>query len=192
MQRGASVRSPETGVKEITGRHGTHGYNYKIRCKVSTVKDSNSSPYPFDDNGKRSDDFPARLGELIGDSSVRAFARKAGVSDTFLRQCLAGRTEPTRTKLLALARAGETTVEWLATGGGNRHVAAEPGTNPGLDRSLLESVIAAVEQVLGETGCSLSADRKALLVTVLYEMHTGHERSPITRDEVLKLVSCTD
>lgn len=183
----------EEGMKGTIDRHTTHDYNDKIRCKVSTVKDSNSSPYPFDDNGNRSDDFPGRLGKLIGDSSVRAFARKAGVSDTFLRQCLAGRTEPTRTKLLALARAGETTVEWLATGGGSRHAVAESGgPHSGLDRTLLESVIAAVEQVLGETGCSLSADRKALLVTVLYEMHTGHERSPITRDEVLKLVSCTD
>lgn len=170
-------------------RHATHDYKHKIRFKVSTVKESNSSPYPSNDN--RPDDFPVRLGELIGNSSVRAFARKAGVSDTFLRQCLAGRTEPTRTKLLALAHAGETTVEWLATGGGSRHVVAEPGPAAGLDRPLLESVIAAVEQVLGETGCSLSADRKAMLVTVLYEMHAGHERSSITRDEILKLVSCT-
>lgn len=199
MQHGAPVQLPEeggngteAGVKGTTDRHRTHDYNYKFRFKESKVKDSNSSPYPSCDNGNRPDDFPARLGKLIGDSSVRAFARKAGVSDTFLRQCLAGRTEPTRTKLLALARAGETTVEWLATGDGNRHAAAEAaGPDPGLDRALLESVITAVEQVLGETGCSLSADRKALLVTVLYEMHTGDERTPITRDEVLKLVSCT-
>lgn len=162
------------------------------------MKENNSSPYPSGNDGAGNDggrpgNFPARLGELIGDSSVRAFARKAGVSDTFLRQCLAGRTEPTRTKLLALARAGETTVEWLATGGGSRHAVAEPGAGaaPGLDRSLLESVIAAVEQVLGETGRGLSPDRKALLVTVLYEMHTGPEKAPVSRDEVLKLVSCT-
>lgn len=172
-------------------RRETSDYNYKIRFKVSTVKENNSSPYPSGSDGDRPGDFPARLGDLIGNSSVRAFARKAGVSDTFLRQCLAGRTEPTRTKLLALARAGETTVEWLATGAGSRHAVAEPGAAPGLDRPLLESVIAAVEQVLDETGRSLSPDRKALLVTVLYEMHTGHEKAPVTRDEVLKLVSCT-
>lgn len=164
----------------------------KLRFKVAKVKDRSSSPYPVDDDERHSDDFPQRLGKLIGDSSVRAFARKAGVSDTFLRQCLAGRTEPTRTKLMALARAGETTVEWLATGGGSRHVVTESAANPGFDRALLESVITAVEQVLGDTGCSLSADRKALLVTVLYEMHTGRERSPITRDEVLRLVSCSE
>lgn len=169
----------------------TRNYNDKIRFKVSTVKDRNSSPYPSTDSEDRTEGFPARLGELIGNSSVRAFARKAGVSDTFLRQCLAGRTEPTRTKLMALARAGGTSVEWLATGGGSRHVVKDPAPHPGLDRSLLESVIGTVEQVLGDTGCSLSADRKALLVTVLYEMHTGQEGSAITRDEVLKLVSCT-
>ena len=138
--------------------------------------------------------FPARLAALIGDSSVRAFARKAGVSDTFLRQCLAGRTEPTRTKLIALADAGDTSVEWLATGHGARDGIAAAGIDPqaaGLDRTLLESVIVSVEEVLGETRRSVSSHRKALLIAALYEMHSGDRRDASSREDVLRLVAST-
>ncbi len=154
------------------------------------VNDKHSSAGSRDSEGRKG--FPARLAELIGDSSVRGFARKAGVSDTFLRQCLAGRTEPTRTKLIALAGAGDTSVEWLATGHGTRDGITAPGINPrasGLDRTLLESVIASVEEVLGETRRTVSPQRKALLIASLYDMRAGCERGPISREEVLRLVS---
>ena len=85
------------------------------------MSDRNNNQHPTHTRAQSSEGFPSRLAALIGDSSVRAFARKAGVSDTFLRQCLAGRTEPTRTKLIALAGAGGSNVEWLATGHGSRN-----------------------------------------------------------------------
>lgn len=135
--------------------------------------------------------FPARLATLIGDLSVRAFARKAGVSDTFLRQCLAGRTEPTRTKLIAIAEAGGVTVEWLATGAGPREAGgASPGPREdAIDRRLLERVIEVTESVLDEAGHPLDARRKARLISALYEMHEGSDRPPIARETILKLVS---
>ena len=135
--------------------------------------------------------FPARLEALIGGMSVRAFARKAGVSDTFLRQCLAGRTEPTRTKLLAIAEAGGTTVEWIATG------RAEPSRQPvieerpSVDRELLESVIEIADQVLDEAGTRLTAGRKARLITALYDMHAGASRESISRETIHRLVAST-
>ncbi|MFW5969167.1 MAG: helix-turn-helix domain-containing protein [Halofilum sp. (in: g-proteobacteria)] len=137
--------------------------------------------------------FPARLEALIGGMSVRAFARKAGVSDTFLRQCLAGRTEPTRTKLLAIAEAGGTTVEWIATG------RAEPSSQPApavadrlpIDRELLESIIEIAEQVLEDAGSRLSAGRKARLISALYEMHAGSSRESISRETIHRLVAST-
>jgi transcriptional regulator with XRE-family HTH domain len=135
--------------------------------------------------------FPARLEALIGGMSVRAFARKAGVSDTFLRQCLAGRTEPTRTKLLAIAEAGGTTVEWIATGradGGDPPAVAE---RPPLDRELLESIIEVAEQVLEEAGTRLAANRKARLISALYDMHAGTDRDAISRETIHRLVAST-
>lgn len=142
------------------------------------------------------DTFPTRLASLIGQMSVRAFARKAGVSDTFLRQCLAGRTEPTRTKLLAIAQAGDVSVEWLATGvapGPSPDtpdtVVIEPEQAP-VDRDLLERIIAITEEVLADAGTPLAAPRKARLICAVYEMYHGTDRRPIQRETILKLITC--
>jgi len=137
--------------------------------------------------------FPDRLADLIGDMSVRAFARKAGVSDTFLRQCLAGRTEPTRTKLIAIARAGGASVDWLVTGNGSQHArdgAASVLPDGPLDRQLLETIIEVTESVLADCNGSLSPAKKADLVTAVYDMYVGSERPSISRQCIQKLVSC--
>ena len=143
--------------------------------------------------GDATQGFPERLASVIGERSVRAFARSAGVSDTFLRQCLAGRTEPTRTKLIAIARAGDTTVEWLATGQGRRGGAtgAASARHAAPDRELLEAIIEVTESVLAESGRSLSPAKKAHLVSALYEMRQGAEPAGFSRDAILKLVSST-
>ena len=62
--------------------------------------------------------FPKRLEFIVGEQSVRAFARRCGMSDTVLRQYLAGKSEPTRLALISIAEAGNVRVEWLATGEG--------------------------------------------------------------------------
>jgi transcriptional regulator with XRE-family HTH domain len=123
--------------------------------------------------------------------SVRAFARKAGVSDTFLRQCLAGRTEPTRTKLLAIAEAGGTTVEWIATGRGETSDQPGIGERPAVDRDLLESIIEIAEQVLEDAGSRLASGRKARLISALYDMHAGADRESISRETIHRLVAST-
>lgn len=135
--------------------------------------------------------FPARLEVLIGELSVRAFARRAGVSDTFLRQCLAGRTEPTRTKLMAIAEAGGTTVEWLATGTPPAHPTDQVAEAAPCDRELLTSILELTEQVLTESGTTLEPARRARLVCALYDMHAGSRAPAISRDNVRQLISST-
>ena len=143
----------------------------------------------------QADTFPTRLAGVIGDMSVRAFSRKAGVSDTYLRQCLAGRTEPTRTKLLAIARAGDVSVEWLATGAAPVPGHALPDTvlikpQPGaVDRDLLERIILITEDVLGESDTPLAAPRRARLMAAVYDMYQGADERPIQRETILKLIS---
>ncbi|MEM8804462.1 MAG: S24 family peptidase [Cyanobacteria bacterium P01_G01_bin.38] len=63
-----------------------------------------------------SDDFPSRLKKAVGNKSIRGFARECGFSDTVLRQYLNGQSEPTRPVLLAIARAADVSLEWLAAG----------------------------------------------------------------------------
>lgn len=137
------------------------------------------------------DAFPDRLATLIGKLSVRAFARKAGVSDTFLRQCLAGRTEPTRTKLLAIARAGSASVEWLATGRGpmrDTDVVRSGNPGPAIDGELLARVIEVTEDVLRESARTLTPAQKAGLIGAAYEMHDQAERRPVARETIVRLV----
>ena len=135
--------------------------------------------------------FPARLETLIGDLSVRAFARRAGVSDTFLRQCLAGRTEPTRTKLMAIAEAGGTTVEWLATGTPPAQPAESVAEAAACDRELLASILEVTDQVLADSGTPLEPARKARLVCALYDMHAGSRAAAVSRDSIEQLIAST-
>lgn len=60
--------------------------------------------------------FPGRLRKVMGAKSIRAFARESGLSDTVLRQYLAGQSEPTRPAIIAMARAARVSVGWLAAG----------------------------------------------------------------------------
>lgn len=61
-------------------------------------------------------EFKDQLKVLIGQESVRAFALRAGVSDTTLRQYLSGRNEPTLSNLKKIASATGKSLDWLAYG----------------------------------------------------------------------------
>lgn len=128
--------------------------------------------------GRPDDQFPQRLAQVIGSGSIRAFARRAGVSDTFLRQCLAGRTEPTRIKLVAIAAAGGVTVEWLATGNGSRQYATAPSANEESadydalpDPHLLDTIVAVVDVVAADARANLSACERSSLIRAAYKSH---------------------
>src|SRR5271165_174387 len=61
--------------------------------------------------------FRSRLTQVIHSfGSVVALATAVGVSDNAIYKWLAGRGQPSVTNLVALARAGRVSVEWLATG----------------------------------------------------------------------------
>lgn len=81
--------------------------------KEATRPDCLSGPARDIDTAR---DFPGRLRSVIGNRSVRRFGREAGVSETVLRKYLSGKSEPGRRALVAMARAGGVSVEWLVTG----------------------------------------------------------------------------
>lgn len=56
-----------------------------------------------------------RIAEVAGDKSVSAFAKECGFGESLLRKYLAG-SLPNASNLVAIARAGGVTVDWLATG----------------------------------------------------------------------------
>ena len=61
--------------------------------------------------------FRSRLTQVIHSfGSVVSLAKEVGVSDNAIYKWLAGRGQPSVTNLVALARAGRVSLEWLATG----------------------------------------------------------------------------
>jgi transcriptional regulator with XRE-family HTH domain len=87
--------------------------------------------------------FADRLRALIGDSSVSAFARKAGLGEGLIRRYLSG-SEPSLSKAEKISRAANCSLEWLATGANFRYQNAE-----GVDMAALESAIRLASLVLG-------------------------------------------
>lgn len=74
--------------------------------------------------------FHARLNLLLpGFKSVRAFATASGVSQTGLQRLING-GEPTLSTLVALARAAQVSIEWLATGEGPMRRESAPACVP--------------------------------------------------------------
>ncbi len=59
--------------------------------------------------------FQQRLEQIIGDESIHAFGKRAGINDTSMRAYLKD-TMPGLDKLVAIAEAGGVTLDWLARG----------------------------------------------------------------------------
>jgi len=60
--------------------------------------------------------FKLRLNKTIGSNSARSFAIKAGISPTALRKYIDGDSTPNLERLIAIADAGNVSIQWLATG----------------------------------------------------------------------------
>lgn len=65
-------------------------------------------------------EFAARLRQAIGEASIHAFSRRAGISNTALRSYLTG-SIPGMDKVVKIAAAAEVNVLWLMTGEGAPH-----------------------------------------------------------------------
>ena len=77
--------------------------------------------------------FVARLNEAIRSfGSANGLANAAGVSEGALRKWATGTSEPTRDRLVAIARAAAVNVAWLATGNGPKERSGK-GETPLLD-----------------------------------------------------------
>lgn len=85
-----------------------------------------ATPLPPSSASAEGSGFHARLNLLLPSfKSARAFAAASGVSQTGLQRLLNG-GEPTLSTLVALARAAQVNIEWLATGDGPMRGSAAP------------------------------------------------------------------
>lgn len=78
-------------------------------------------------NSDRAQTFPERMNVLIDRvGGPIALARKAGLSRRVIDKYRTGESEPSRSRLVALAEAGDVSVAWLATGEGSMILGEAP------------------------------------------------------------------
>lgn len=92
-----------------------------------TVTEDSKIDRPVTVHGGNIDQFTVRIRNVIGDESVRSFAKRAGLGTSTLQNIVEG-ARPTVDKLVAIAHAGAVSIDWLATGQGPRdRTTAESG-----------------------------------------------------------------
>jgi transcriptional regulator with XRE-family HTH domain len=141
--------------------------------------------------------FADRLKTMIGDQSVRSFARKCGLSEKSLRKYLAGNTDPSGSAIIAMAEAGGVNILWLMTGEGpmrreetEQSALKSPEPAPAVDADTLTTVIKEVEIAMQKRRLHLSADKQARLIGVLYDYvkKTG-DTKPVIAERYLDLMT---
>jgi len=115
--------------------------------------------------------FASRLQILVQETTVSAFARKVGLSESLIRKYLKG-SEPSLSRADQIARKANVSLEWLATGCGYQYRQAEVVDQ---DALILASQIAT--SGLKSQSCHLpEIDRMTLIVSV-YQFLRTHKKS---------------
>lgn len=131
------------GVRTVTGR-ATSEPNRSETTVIPVESRSRSTPKSFRSSNLGT--FADRLAELIGGPRRRnAFARECGLSETSLRQYLAGGV-PGLDKVIQIARAKNVHVEWLATGEGPRDIQPKDRVSLSPERTEQEHVMGGMVQ----------------------------------------------
>lgn len=133
--------------------------------------------------------FVKRLKEIIGEEPLRAFARRCHMTEGALRSYLAGSSFPGMLAIVAMADAGNVTVEWLVTGREprtraelralvDRAGAYADSFGPVIDKDRLLMAIRMATDALLVLGEPLTAERQADLVATFYQRLEGSGPMP--------------
>jgi transcriptional regulator with XRE-family HTH domain len=169
-------RQSERGLAQVAD---VEGKNTSIQTRSAAV----ASRTDLDLNHS---EFINRLKSAIGDTSVRQFAAKAGLSAQTVTNVLNG-SEPTRPTLLAIAIGSGVSIDWLVRG--NLETSNEAAQDVGDDDlGLAMSCFVAVTELLQETGRETSFDKtKALAINMFRrekERRSGQEPGMPNRGSV--------
>lgn len=129
---------------------------------------------------KNRSSFAYRLKTLIGDDSIRAFARKCNVHESTIRTYLSGGKTPRMDHLISISSVCGVTTDWLATGKGIKYTRDLKHAE--------ERLRGAPPAVLPELPKELEPYRKRLdaLLTYLSMIDDDEERSQIIDSFVLR------
>jgi transcriptional regulator with XRE-family HTH domain len=142
--------------------------------------------------------FAARLRDVIDAyGSASGLAKAIERSEGAVRKWLRGESEPNVTDLRSVCEQTGTSIEWLATGLGQRET-QPPGVREGaalpyqaygrahINVPLLEGILLAVQEELHNAALELPPSKIAMLVTALYDLF--QERKEVDREAVVRLV----
>ena len=131
-----------------------------------------------------SEDFINRLSAVIDQSGLTkaAFAEKIGVSPGFITNISKGRSTPSKKTMILISELFNVNLEWLESGKGQMR-SGMPGvkytediSRAALDRSLMRTVIEAVELCLDESSKKLAVEKKSELIIILYDIFMRDHR----------------
>jgi transcriptional regulator with XRE-family HTH domain len=140
--------------------------------------------------------FAARLREVIDAyGSASGLAKAIERSEGAVRKWLRGESEPNVTDLRSVCEQTGTSIEWLATGLGQRE--AQTGIREGgspyqaaaraqINVQLLEGILLAVQEELRSAALELPPSKQAMLVAALYDLF--QERREVDREAVVRLI----
>lgn len=112
-----------------------------------------------------------RIKKAMGKRSPEELADKLHISRSAIYQWLNGTTKNLKNQLLFnFAEETGYSAKWIATEEGPEKVSAQSND---IDLSFLSIVIAEVERFLAKERRTLEVDKKAKLITLLYEIHVG-------------------
>ncbi len=114
--------------------------------------------------------FAARLRILVAESSVSAFARKVGLSESLIRKYLNG-TEPSLSRADLIARRVNVSLEWLATGCGYQYRQAEV-----VDEAALMVANQIAQQLLSADARELDETQGLTLLVSIYQFLRAHKK----------------
>lgn len=136
--------------------------------------------------------FSERLKMVRGDIHQKRFAEMVGVHVNTLSRWERGEQFPNQPDICKILQIRPSVnPEWFLAGEGPMERGADQqvvAKTESCDLSLLQDVIAAVEEFLDDRDLELVPDKKAELITVLYDMFAEKEEKKVDKAVVVRLV----
>ena len=139
--------------------------------------------------------FKSRFSQIIGNEKPYAWASRHGVAKATVSNVLNKNGLPSAEQLSKISDSTGVSIDWLLTGEGSMYRSGISGVPSSSSRTikedvdLIRDVVLVVEEVFEREGLSLPPDKKAELVSLLFEeVRKGEVSIPDLGNKVLRLV----
>lgn len=135
------------------------------------------------------DVFAARLTEVMERRKISAYAmeKHTGIAQTLVRKYMKGSSIPGADKLVAMAKALNVSVTWLATGQEDQ----APLGQPQIDYDKLEEVMIKTLRLFQDRGVKIKPESQARIIRLIYEyvQRQGKEMDAASLNNIIELAA---